>query len=149
MQNISFGKIVKVNAPENQIKKVTEIANAKKRHKIIEFFTSTKLKRDVNDLFDDIEKGKAVIVSTAKGDNFIFSGDESKKFSEIHNRYKEQQESSTYYNGTYASGLLAQMAKETYNNSISDLISNSGISSEITIDYDTEYDEVKSIDIVG
>lgn len=73
VNQISFGKIVKVNAPYEVAKQIEDIANGKNNKNAF-------LNNEVRSLFDDTDKGEAHTYRYNKNTSFIFSGKEGIKY---------------------------------------------------------------------
>ena len=83
VNKISFGKIVKINAPYEIASQIQDIANGKASAGAI-------VKRQVSDLFSDIRHGEAHTFSFDKRTSYIFSGSEGNKYWEIRNNANDE-----------------------------------------------------------
>lgn len=79
VNQVSFGKVIKVNAPYEIASQIQNIANGKASAGAI-------VKRQVSDLFSDIGHGEAHIFSFDKRTSYIFSGYEGNKYWELRNK---------------------------------------------------------------
>ena len=73
---VSFGKIIRVNAPYEIACQIADIANEKVSPAI-------NLKRSVSALFNDTARGEARTFCFDKRISYIFSGEEGNKYSEL------------------------------------------------------------------
>ena len=74
VNQISFGKIVKVNTPYEIAKQIEDIANGKKKS------GSAQLNKEIKTLFSDISQGDAYTFKYDKMTSFIFSGIDGQQY---------------------------------------------------------------------
>jgi len=79
VNQVSFGKIVKVNAPNEVARQIKDIANKK-------ISAGTLVKREISDLFNDISRGEAHTFEFDKRTSYIFSGEEGNKYWQLHQK---------------------------------------------------------------
>ncbi|MBQ9245537.1 hypothetical protein IJ182_04640 [bacterium] len=78
MNNINFGKAIKVNAPFNSALKIAQIANGCNT-------PNEQANLQIRQLIDDVDFGKARACHYDKDVSYIFSGDEGNKFWDLYN----------------------------------------------------------------
>ena len=84
---VSFGKVIKVNAPEAVVDELADIANSKEK---------TRLARDLKALFNDRKNGKVQRYSNGI-DTFLLSGIDSKYLDREYARYTNYNLANQYF----------------------------------------------------
>ena len=78
INQVNFGKIIKVNAPYEIAVQIQDIANGKNSKK-------KKLTREINNLLPDLQEGEAKTFYWDKNTTFIFSGKEANEYMKSNN----------------------------------------------------------------
>ena len=138
VNQVSFGKIVKVNAPFDVAKQIEEIANGRKAK-------STKLDSDVKNLFNDTEKGEAHTFRYDKRVSFIFSGEEGTKYWNSHNdALNNIRDIKAKTRDRFKARDKAQKAWAAHRSYVYKLINNCGISR--TVDPSIQKGKIRNLD---
>ncbi len=138
---ISFGKIIKVNAPYEIAKQIEDIANGNLSKR-------SDLNKSVNNLFDDILKGKAHTFNMDRRTSYIFSGEAGNKYLEAYSAvygkfiddYKNKSDKDEYQK-------CKENANATHRESVMNLINYYGVS--FTLDPIYKNNRLKSLNILA
>ncbi|MBQ9245539.1 hypothetical protein IJ182_04650 [bacterium] len=136
MNNITFGKIYKVNAPLYISEKISLLANENSND------------NNISQIFDDIDKGKAYPFAYGFADksSYILTGEEGKKFKKS---YKQAWDSTNIANTFYSKELAnmhVELAWNDHRDNITGLIQNSPVTT-LNVEYNDKTKEVHNISI--
>ncbi len=137
---VSFGKIVKVKAPESVARNIASIANGN---------GGKKLDKQVKQIFDDVEYGRA-LNCTADGENYVLSGEDAAVVEKFYgDMFSEIDFAHGYYNGGELAVIASDEAIKACNARISYFIGMAEDKQTLKVDYDKETEKIKSIDLIG
>lgn len=138
---VSFGKIVKVNAPQHIAEKIAIMANGDGKSKI---------DKDVKKIFDDIDEGRACVYSPDnENETYIFSGKEgdafkmSYKSAELVSDY-----AADYYGDDDFTSAAINEAWSRHRDNVWELLGLCSEKSALKVDYDNETGKIKSVDLI-
>lgn len=143
MQKISFGNVIKVNAPLATAKKVADTANSTSR---------SKASKQIKDLMGDLKQGKACAFSFNEYDDYsyVFSGKEAKKYEESHANYWYAMDwAYSYYHGGDFAEIDTEIAWENHTRNMENMISEKEPITEINVTLNSNGDKIKSIDVIA
>ncbi len=143
---VSFGRTVRVNAPYHITKQAANLVN--------DFNVSPaekNVQKQLKAVFSDRSKdGEARVISFNDRTSYILSGDESEKANKLRYDMEEYIEAAGEY---YGSGPLFDITKdvesERYEDLIKLLISETEDGTALNIDYDSNNNQIKSINFVA
>ena len=142
INNTSFGKIIKVNAPVNSVLQITSVANG------YTYPRSSELKEQINNIFTDLKDGEAFACIKDEGQSYIFTGKESQAFQKIYFDTKEKLDTEMLKHwGTDCAGDNSAKIINDYKKSTDDLISRCKNITDLEVNTDPKTGFVQSINV--
>ncbi len=146
MQKISFGNVIKVNAPLATAKKVADTANSKTE-------PQNKAEQQIKAIINDTQEGEAIAYSFSENgeDAYIFSGKDAEEFSKNRNFiYEEMDRIHEYYgNDDDLIDIEVERVGEEFLSNIKEIISSKSEIPEISAQTNPNTDTISSIDIIA
>ena len=138
---VSFGKIVKVNAPQHIAEKIAIMANGDGKSKI---------DKDVKKIFDDIDEGRACVYSPDnENETYIFSGKEGDAFKMSYKRAELVSDyAADYYGDDDFTSAAINEAWSRHRDNVWELLGLCSEKSVLKVDYDNETGKIKSVDLI-
>lgn len=143
---ISFGKTVKINAPEVAAYEAANLINNQNQEK-----GCKKVQKELKDIFNDTtQKGDAYVYTLPEeNETFILTGKECEKAASF---YEEMIDGIDEAGSYYGAGDLFQIAAETlverFQGNMQKLINETRENFEVSITYNREKGKIKKIDIL-
>ena len=142
INNTSFGKIIKVNAPVNSVLQITSVANG------YTYPRSSELKEQINNIFTDLKDGEAYACIKDEGQSYIFTGKESQAFQKIYFDTKEKLDTEMLKHWeTDNSEFSKEDILKKYKNATDDLIAKGKHITELEVNTDPKTGFVHSINV--
>ncbi len=143
INNVSFGKVVKVHAHIVPAMEIASIANERTK-------SADSLKMKVKSLFPDNKDGSVRIHVADNRTSYLFSGKESTEFDKIQREKREKViKAVNYFHGSQYSDYYSDLAVSEYEDKVSDLINKSKGITEISAETYPDSSEIKSINVIA
>ena len=146
MQKISFGNVIKVNAPLSTAKQIANIANSKTE-------PQNKAEQQIKAIINDTQEGEAIAYSFSEEgeDAYIFSGKDAEEFSKNRNFVYEEMDRIHEYYGNDDDLIDIEVGRvgEEFLSNIKEIISSKSEIPEISAQTYPNTDTISSIDIIA
>ena len=142
MNNVSFGKAVKVIGSYNAALNIANIANSTRQQ-------DAKTDKIVKSIFNDVKKGDARVYEQDENVFYILSGNEGKEYWTSYSiAFDEMDYAMEYYKGDEIADIQTESAFERHRERVDKMISKSNVQT-IKVDYDARTEKINTIDILG